>query len=416
MTRAAYLDIIGGISGDMLLAAMLDAGLDKELLEQELTRIVPNHFQLITTKTTRGAIKATHIEVNLGNDSARRLNWNDFNRSIETSDLPETDLAKIRTIFDHLQNAEAQAHHASPGSTHLHELGTFDTLIDIAGAVIGLRLLNIDSLHASPLPASTGMSSSSHGKNASIAPATMAIIKNHQIPVRISATHPPAGESITPTGAAIIASLAQFTPSNMTIETVGYGAGTRNSDSPPNVVGIWLGQSTDQTASIEQTAANIGLKHQSDVVLIETNLDDMTGEEIGHAIQVLFNNGALDVWTTPIQMKKNRPGVTLSAIASKGDLGSISAAFFTHTSTLGVRVRQLDRLVADRETIKVETEYGPIRVKLRKIDGKVTQIAPEYDDCARIASSLDLPIGRISDTAKQAASESIANFRTSREH
>lgn len=416
MTRAAYLDIIGGISGDMLLAAMLDAGLDKELLEQELTRIVPGHFQLIATKTTRGAIKATHLEVDLGNDDDRRLNWRDFNRSIDNSDLPELDLAKIRTIFDCLQNAEAQAHNASPGSTHLHELGTFDTLIDIAGAVIGLRLLNIHSLHASPLPASTGMSSSSHGKNASIAPATVSIIKDHQIPIRISSSNPPAGESITPTGAAIIASLAQFTPSSMTIETVGYGAGTRNSETPPNVLGLWLGQSTDETASIQQTAANIGLKHQSNVVLIETNLDDMTGEELGHATQVLFNDGALDVWTTPIQMKKSRPGVTLSAIASKDDLGSISAAFFTHTSTLGVRVRQLDRLVADRETIKVETEYGPIRVKLRKIDGKITQIAPEYDDCARIASSLDLPIGRISDTAKQAASESIANFRTTHEN
>ena len=414
--RVAYLDIIGGISGDMLLAAMLDTGLDKELLEQELTKIVPGHFQLIATKTTRVAIESTHLEVDLGDDNDQRLNWQDFNRCIDNSDLPETELAKIRATFDCLQNAEAEAHNETPGSTHLHELGTLDTLIDIAGAVIGLRLLNIHSLHASPLPASTGMSSSSHGKNASIAPATMAIIKNHQIPIRISTTHPPAGESITPTGAAIIASLAQFTPSSMTIETVGYGAGTRNSETPPNVVGLWLGQSTDESASTEQTAANIGVKHQSNIVLIETNLDDMTGEEIGHAIQVLFNNGALDVWTTPIQMKKNRPGITLSAIASKDDLGRISTTFFTHTSTLGVRVRQLDRLVADRETIKVETEYGPIRVKLRKIDGKVTQIAPEYDDCARIASSLDLPIGRISDNAKQAASKSIANFRTSREH
>ena len=405
MTRVAYLDIIGGISGDMLLGAMIDAGLEKPALEQELTKIVPGQFQLIATKTTRGSIEATHIDVHLGDCKDLRLGWTDFQNYIHNSDLPENDLTKIRATFDCLQNSEAEAHSATPGTTHLHELGTLDTLIDIAGAVIGLRLLGVRSLHTSPLPASTGISSSSHGINASIAPATISIIKNHQIPIRISTTQPPAGESITPTGAAIVAALGEFKPSNMTIETVGYGAGTRNTASPPNVVGLWLGQSAEKPSSLEHAAAHIGVNTQTDVVLVEANLDDMTGEEIGYATQVLFNAGALDVWTTPIQMKKSRPGTTLSAIATQNKLGTIASVFFTHTSTLGVRTRQLERLIADRQTVHVETEYGRVIVKLRKIDGQVTQIAPEYDDCAKIATQHGLPINQIMQSAKSAASK-----------
>lgn len=403
MTRIAYLDIIGGISGDMLLAAMLDIGLDKSDLEKDLRKIVPGDFRLVVTETRRGAIKATHLDVDLGPDYDQRLGWDDFSGSIARSELPNSDLTKIRATFDCLRVAEAEAHNAPVGSSHLHELGTMDTLIDIAGAVIGLRLLGIATLHASPIPASTGMSSSSHGKNASMAPATMAIVKNHPIPVRISTMAPPAGESITPTGAAIIASLAQFKPSNITIESVGYGAGTRNTDSPPNVVGLWIGQSNDDTPLIEKTATAIGVNAQSDVVLIESNLDDMTGEEIGHAIQVLFDAGALDVWTTPIQMKKSRPGTILSAMASQENLQQIADTFFTHTSTLGVRVRRIDRLIADREVIAVKTDYGTIRVKLRKIDGTITQIAPEYDDCATIASDLGIPISQVMNDARRAA-------------
>ena len=402
MPRIAYLDIIGGISGDMLMSAMLDAGVSRRDLERELTKIVPRPFQLIANKTTRGAITATHLDVRLPDESAHRLDWQDFENCIETSKLPDQDLDKIRAIFHCLRTAEAEAHNAPEANTHLHELGSLDTLIDIAGAVIGLRLLGVESLHASSIPASTGMSASSHGKTASFAPATMAIIKKHQIPVRVSATNPPAGESITPTGASIVASLAEFNPTTMTLETVGYGAGTRNTDTPPNVVGLWIGGSNDKGSLVERTAANIGVETQSDVMLIETNLDDMTGEELAYGMKMLFDVGAIDVWATPIQMKKSRPGVILSAIANQQDLTRVSSAFFKHTSTLGIRIRQLDRLVADREICSVQTEYGPIRVKLRKVNGTVTQIAPEYDDCANAATNYGVPISEIAEAARTA--------------
>ncbi len=402
MPDIAYLDIIGGVSGDMLISAMLDAGLDKSELERELAKIVPGRFHLDATNTTRGSISATHVDVVFGDGADQRMGWQEFEDCIEASNLPDTDRAKIRSVFACLRAAEAQAHGTPEGKSHLHELGTLDTLIDIAGAVIGMRILGIDTLHASSLPASTGMSSSSHGKNASIAPATMAIIQNASIPLRISGHIQPVGEAITPTGAAIIATLAKFSPSNMSIETIGYGAGTRNTDTPPNVLGLWLGQSTGES-SLDETAEYIGVSVQSDVFLIETNIDDMTGEEIGYAMQALFDTGALDVWATPIQMKKSRPGTTLSVIAAQNNLGPIAAVLFTHTSTLGVRIRQLERLVADRQSVQVETEYGPVRVKLRKIGNQVTQIAPEYDDCAKIATELGVPLSQVMQSAKSAA-------------
>ena len=404
MERIAYLDIIGGISGDMLIAAMLDAGLPLDPFHRELSKIVPNEFQIQINKTSRGSIEATHVDFPPGDDD-ERMGWSDFEAAIERCRLPDRDNDKIRSIFECLKRAEAAAHGESAETSHLHELGTVDTLIDIAGAVIGLRMLGVDALHASPFPASTGMSSSSHGKAATFAPATMAIVQESAVPVRISGSQLPAGESITPTGAAIVATLASFHPATMRIESVGYGAGTRDSDTPPNVVGLWLGDAAQKAGGFHETADAVGAELQTNTVLIETNLDDMTGEEIGFATQTLFDLGALDVWTTPIQMKKSRPAVVLSAICKRQDLNQITSGFFEHTTTLGVRVRPLDRLVARRETTQVSTSYGPIRVKLRFIGGKVTHVAPEYDDSAKIATELGVPINQIMHSAKSAASK-----------
>ena len=402
MNRIAYLDIIGGISGDMLISAMIDVGLPKQQLESELRKIVPERFELITTETERGSIRATHTEVRIDSANLPKLGWIDFYRCIDQSTLPDSDLTQIRAIFDCLRNAEGKAHDASNSETHLHELGTLDTLIDFASAVIGLRMLGIATLYASPIPASMGFSASSHGKNASIAPATMEIIKSNAIPVRIAGPNQPRGESVTPSGAAILATLATFQPANITVQSVGYGAGTRNSDTPPNVLGIWMGNSTAPSSTFRDVAESVGLTHQNDVILIETNIDDMTGEELGYAVGELFNEGALDAWTTSIQMKKSRPGSVLSAIANQRDLATVTKSIFANTSTLGIRVRQLDRMIADREVVSVETDYGPIRVKLRIINHEVTTISPEYGDCADVAAKWGMPIRAIMDAARDA--------------
>ena len=405
MTRIAYLDIIGGISGDMLISAMLDAGLSRDQLHTELEKIVPHDFRIEVSKTSRGAIKSTHTDFVPVDEVTNRMGWGDFDACIERSTLPNEDIDKTRSIFDLLKRAEAEAHGDPAGTSHLHELGTLDTLLDIAGAVIGLRLLGVQSLHASPLPASIGMSSSSHGKGASFAPATIAIIRDLQIPVRVSGHNQPVGESITPTGAAIVASLANFKPINMQISTVGYGAGTRENDTPPNVVGLWLGEATERASTIAEIAKSVGVEPESGSVLVETNLDDMTGEELGYAMQSLFEVGALDVWMTPVQMKKSRPGVVLSVICKRSELNRTAKTIFSHTTTLGVRIRELERLVAQRESVVVETRYGPVRVKTRSIGGTVTQAAPEYDDCAKLASEFGLPLRSVMEAAREAISK-----------
>ena len=405
MARIGYLDIIGGVSGDMLISAMLDAGLQLQDLNSELTKIVPDDFEIQPRKTSRGAIDATHVDVLFSGPDSQRMGWDDFYACIDRSRLPQSDNERIRSIFECLQNAEIRAHGDASAANHLHELGSLDTLVDIAGAVVGLRLLNVQSLHSSPLPVSTGTSSSSHGVGASFAPATMAIIQNAGIPARVSGGLQPSGECVTPTGAAIVATLSSFRPANMRIQTIGYGAGTRESEIPPNVVGFWIGDLVDDAAGLDQTAEAIGVEVQSDTVKIETNLDDVTGEELGFAMQRLFADGALDVWITPIQMKKSRPAFVLSAICRRSDLNQVASAFFRDTPTLGLRVRPLDRLVVQREIVDVSTEYGSIPVKLRRRGGEVTHASPEYDDCASIAERFDVPFSQVVDAAVRAAAK-----------
>lgn len=410
MKRIAYLDIIGGISGDMLISAMFDAGMRLDAFQRELTKIVPHDFGIEVTKTSRGSIEATHVDFPTGDEIGPSMGWDDFDACISRSELTESDIDNIHSIFECLKFAESKAHGKPAESSHLHELGTIDTLIDIAGAAIGLRLLGIERLYASPFPASVGMSSSSHGKGASFAPATMVIIQESKIPVRVSGMNPPVGESITPTGAAIVATLASFDAANMCIDTVGYGAGTRDTDTPPNVVGLWLGEACKRSPDFNETAETIGAELQTNTVLIETNLDDMTGEELGFATQKLFDLGALDVWITPIQMKKSRPASMLSTICRSQDLNEIAQGVFENTSTLGIRVRQLDRMVARRETVFVDTRYGPIPVKTKRISGEITRVSPEYDDCVRIANRHGVSLRQVFEAANSAASKLTADL------
>ncbi len=392
----------------MLLAAMLDAGVALESLERELTKIVPDEFQLTVSATRRGSIDAVHLEVSTGADAREFLDWNDFRAAVENSSLPRRERALIASIFECLREAEAQAHGTAPGDTRLHELGTIDTLIDISGAVIGMRLLGVEKVYASPLPASLGVASSSHGISPSIAPATMAIIQSAQLPLMVSGGMQPSGESVTPTGAAIIATLADFQSAEMTIKSIGYGAGARQSDNPPNVLGFWVGETRGfSTRRVDTIAGAIGVAAESDTTLIETNIDDMTGEQLGHVLGMLMKSGARDAWLTPIQMKKNRPAVLLSALMSDEDAYSIASLIFVETTSLGLRLRSVDRLVADREAVNAQTRFGDARVKVKRIAGRVMQVAPEYDECARIALEHGLPLAEVMDHVRADARKSF---------
>jgi hypothetical protein len=394
--KTGYLDIIGGASGDMLLAAMVGAGLDLAALTRELHRCEPRGYAITSEAASRGAVSATLVHVRLSADAPRFEKWQDIESVISASTLPAPDITRALAVLATLRQAEAAAHGSE--DSHLHELGTVDTLVDVVGSVIGLRLLGIESLYASPLPVGTGVARSSHGITAATAPATRHIILTRKIPVRSGGRGFPPGEAVTPTGAAIIATLARFTPVTIAPETVAYGAGQRDTGDFPNVLGLWVGSSEPPAKpptipGAATTHANPALR--TGLTLLETNIDDMPAEALGFVQERLLASGALDVWFTPIQMKKNRPGVLLSVIVNDLAADNAAALVLKETTTLGIRTRPVQRYEAVRETREVETSLGRVPVKLKLIDGIVTDASPEYDHCREIALRTGLPLQEV---------------------
>ena len=389
----AYLDMIGGVSGDILLGAILDVGLRLDDLRAELEKLPDRGYDLSAERVKRGALDATLLHVDLDDDGRRPRGFADFTASIEQSGLSYAAKQTAVRIFDALENAETAAHGGTPG--HLHELATVDTLVDVVGAVAGLELLGIDRLHASPFPAGSGSARSEHGPMAGVSPATMAIYQTTGAPVRAGGATAPPGETVTPTGAAIVTAVADFSPVSMTIERSGYGAGQRDPSTHPNVAGLWLGEEVGSAANVAPVATGL--------TLLETNIDDMPGELFGHVQERLFELGARDVWFTPIQMKKNRPGVLLSVLVPDDTADTAADLLFTETSTFGIRLRPVERYEADRELVDFDSSLGRVTLKLKKKDGKVIQVAPEYEDCRRIAAEHDLGLAEVMDRIRREA-------------
>ncbi len=391
--KVAYLDMIGGVSGDILLGAMLDVGLRLDDLRSELAKLPDRGYELSAERVKRGALDATLLHVDLDNDGRRPRNFKDFDSSIQQSGLSDGTKRTARRIFEALENAETAAHGGTPG--HLHELATVDTLVDVVGAVAGMELLGVGKLHASPFPAGSGNARSEHGPMAGVSPATMAIYQSTGAPVRAGGAVAPPGETVTPTGAAIVTAIADFSPVSMTISQAGYGAGQRNPSSHANVAGLWLGE--------ELESAGNGVLIATGLTLLETNIDDMPGELFGHVQELLFKMGARDVWFTPIQMKKNRPGVLLSALVPDAIVDPAAHALFTETSTFGIRRRPVERYEAERELLEFESSLGRVTLKLKKRNGKVIQVAPEYEDCRRIAADHGLGLAEVMDRIRREA-------------
>ena len=277
----------------------------------------------------------------------------------------------------------------------VHELATVDTLVDVVGAVAGLELLGVGRLHASPFPAGSGSAKSEHGPMAGVSPATMAIYQSTNAPVLAGGATGLPGETVTPTGAAIVTAIADFSPLSMTIRRSGYGAGQRNPSSHANVAGLWLGE--------ESESAPNGGPIATGLTLLETNIDDMPGELFGHVQELLFRLGARDVWFTPIQMKKNRPGVLLSALVPDTVADTAADLLFAETSTFGVRRRPVERYEAERELMEFESSLGRVTVKLKMKGGKVIQVAPEYEDCRRTADEQGLGLAEVMDRIRSEA-------------
>jgi uncharacterized protein (TIGR00299 family) protein len=391
----AYLDCVGGLAGDMLIAALLDAGASEPRLREVPERLGLSGVELRIERAERHGIGALHLTVET-DDHHHHRSWRTIREQLAAAELDERVRARAVAAFTRLAEVEGGIHGVPPDDIHFHELGSVDTLIDVVGAVSLLDELGVERLICSPLPLGRGVISAAHGRIPLPAPATVALLKGAPVVgVEVEA------ELVTPTGAALAATLSDGwgeIPA-MTIERVGYGAGTADFKERANLVRVLLGQ----PAAAPATAAPVAAARE--VSLLETNLDDMTPELIPDAVERCFAAGALDVWTVPVMMKKGRPGFVLSALARPEAEASVARAILEETTALGVRVARLHRYELEREERTIEVEGHPLRVKLGRLDGRIVNLAPEHDDCATVASTLGVPIKSIWAAALVAARE-----------
>ena len=381
--KTAYFDCYSGISGDMILGALIDLGLDVNYLKKELGKLNISGYEIVVKKIEKNHIAGTDVEV-IVMDIQKHRSLIDIFDIIENSRL-EKEIKKIsKKIFRKLAEAEGKIHNIEIDKLHFHEVGAIDSIIDVVGAVIGFKRLQIENVFCSRLPLGEGFISCSHGIIPIPSPATVEILKN--VPVySANIKH----EMVTPTGAAIITSIARHF-GNMPvikINCVGYGAG-KTEMKHPNLLRVFLGEL--------QNEYNFDFS-----TMIETNIDDLSPEVYGYLVEKLFDNGALDVFFTNIHMKKNRPGVKLSVISPMEDINNLVNIIFTETSTFGIRVYETKRMKLSSEKQKVKTKYGEVTVKIGKLKNKIMSVSPEYEDCKKIAEKHNIPLKKVYELTKE---------------
>lgn len=383
----AYLDMPSGISGDMLLGCLADAGWPIEQLQQLVSSLhIPTDSWTIYPETVqRGPLTATLVHVEVAEERVHR-HLSDIRKIIQQADLAARVQEQSIAVFTKLAEAEAAVHGQPVEQVHFHEVGALDAIIDIVGCVAGLHALNIEQLYASAVPLPHGWTKSEHGPIPLPAPATLNLLTAVQAPLRNA---PGNGELVTPTGAALIATLARFSQPQLVLHKIGIGAGQKDFEWP-NIARLWLAEPIQHNADTTCT-------------LLETNIDDMNPELYAAVTQSLFNAGALDVWMTPIYMKKGRPGVLLSVLSSPVDERALADLIMSETTTLGIRVSRVDRHVAAREIHAVDTPYGSISVKVKKVGGEIRGAKPEYDECLATAQQHGIPVSTVWMAAQSAA-------------
>jgi uncharacterized protein (TIGR00299 family) protein len=384
----AYFDCFSGISGDMTLGALLDLGVPLKWLKEQLRRVPLADFDIIVSPVQRHGIHAASVQVEILDNKTSR-NYSDIRALIENSPLSESVKSTSLAIFKKLAEAEARIHHCPVEQVHFHEVGGVDAIVDIVGAALGLDYLGIKEIVASPVPLGKGFVACSHGNLPIPAPATLGILEG--VPV-YGADIP--YELVTPTGAAIIRSLAQRFESmpEMVIARIGYGAGQRDLEDRPNLLRIIL-------AAEPESAADLDGKLQEDqITIVETCIDDMNPELFGYLMERLFEDGALDVYWIPVYMKKNRPGTMLQVLCKDGLRDTIIHRILFETTTLGVRYYHSRRRLLWREEMEVTTSFGVIPVKRVKDPQGNIRIVPEYEVCQKIADQKNMPLRLVYDT------------------
>jgi uncharacterized protein (TIGR00299 family) protein len=369
VSRLAYLDCVGGLAGDMLLAALLDAGAELETLRGVPGALGLDGVEIAVERVERQGIGALHLRVVAPDDGSSR-DYRAIRDLVEAAHLPERARARSLDTFRRLADVEGRVHGVAPDDVHFHELGSLDTLVDVCGAFVLLDELGVERVASSPLPFARGLTTAAHGTLPLPAPAALGLLEGAPL-VGVDTE----AELVTPTGAAIAAAIVDewgaLPP--LTLDAVGYGAGTNDLADRPNLVRVVLGREASSPTGR--------------VVLLETNLDDFAPELVPDAVERCFEAGALDVWTTPAQMKKGRPGFVLAALARPEAQATIARVLLEETSALGVRVARLDRYELDRGERVVDVAGGSVRVKVGLLDGRVVNLAPEHDDCAALAQS-----------------------------
>lgn len=381
----AYLDCFSGISGDMLLGALLDAGLELDALRAGLASLPVTGYALDVEAVSEHGISGTRAHVRL--DAAvpqahRRLA--DIEALFDAAGLPDRARDTALAVFRRLAAAEAAVHGTAPEEVTFHEVGALDSIVDIAGTTLGFALLGVSEVYCSELPLTSGRVASAHGSLPVPAPATLELLKDTGAIWRALAIE---GELVTPTGAAVVATLARFERPTCTVRRIGYGFGSRKLPWA-NCLRLVLG---DAPAELASQAAADGLE-RDEIAVLETNIDNMTGEALGWLMERLLDAGALDVTYAPLHMKKNRPGTLLSVLAAPEDARRLSGMLLRESGTLGVRMRREERIKTGRRVEEIETPLGAVRVKLKLIGDAVVSVTPEYDDCRALAARHGLPV------------------------
>ena len=392
--RIAYIQPIGGASGDMMLGALADLGMPIEHLEAELGKLNVGGYRLEARQETRCEMRGTYLKVDL--EDQTRHSPKQLLETVAGSSLSESVKDRSSQVLNALWAAECRVHGETQDILELEELGSVDTLVDVVGSAIGFEYLEVAGIHAGPLVIGNATPPRWAGGYSNPAPATLELIAAAGAPVvGDKPMYEDAGELTTPTGAALITILADFSRPAFNVDRVGLGLGTKDPAGFPNALRVWLAD----LAQAEATSSVI----QGEVVLLETNLDDVSGLVLGYTQERLFAIGALDVWNTPIQMKKNRPGTLLSVLVPKGKEREVSELILRETPTLGIRTRPVDRYVADRKMVTIETSLGPVTVKFKLLDGVAISAAPEPEEVRRIALETGTPFQEVYQRTTEAA-------------
>jgi len=385
--KIAYLDCFSGISGDMVIGAFLDAGLSFEVLSRELAKLKVKGYSLKKSKVRRQAISGTKFDCIAASSSHSHRSLKEILSIIDRSSLGLRVKTIAKDIFTNIGKAEAKVHGIKPTEDiRLHELGAIDSLIDIVGVAIAIDELDIGQVYASEVNTGRGFVKTEHGNLPVPAPASMELLKG--APVRmLDGLY---AELVTPTGAGMLKSLVKsFGPiPHIDVESVGYGAGSRELAQIPNMLRVIIGQPMEAFK-------------KDRLIVMDTNIDDMNPQNFEYLLEKLFKEGALDAYTTPIHMKKSRPAIKLTVLSDPKDFNRISSAVFSETTTLGIRYYEADRVKLERSFAQVRTRYGDVKVKLGSLGDSVFTASPEYDDCVKLARKKNVPLKAVYDEAKK---------------